>query len=217
MFFNDHFCTVFHFFVNVMLLQQTFYPSGMVLDTYSTHFHSFPSFSDDFTFGWWAHHQAKHIFCHFPMDYSIFMTSDTYQLLWTIFQNRCKPCLRISDDFRWFPIILHWFSAHFCILFHFSDSTWLQWTSNTFRIVLETYPIHFSSSARFSDDFTFNCPSTDKHMTHSVIFWQIILLVWLQTVTYYCRLYWKKYGSPVWAFPTLSDILQWFSTDFQHI
>ena len=50
MFFNDHFCTVFHFFVNVMLLQQTFYPSGIVLDTYSTHFHSFPSFSDDFTF-----------------------------------------------------------------------------------------------------------------------------------------------------------------------
>ena len=76
------------------------------------------------------------------MDYSIFMTSDTYQILWTIFQNRCKPCPSISHAFRCFPIILHRFSAHFCILFYFLDLTRLQWTPYTFRIVLETYPIH---------------------------------------------------------------------------
>jgi hypothetical protein len=42
---------LYFIFVDLVLLQQTFYPSGMVFDTYPTHFHSFPSFSDDFTFG----------------------------------------------------------------------------------------------------------------------------------------------------------------------
>jgi hypothetical protein len=42
---------LYFIFVDLALLQQTFYPSGMVFDTYPTHFHSFLSFSNDFKFG----------------------------------------------------------------------------------------------------------------------------------------------------------------------
>ena len=124
MIYSDLFALYF-IFMDLVLLQQTFYPSEMVLDTYSTYFHSFSSFSDDFTSGCPSidEHTTK-----LNTYFAIFQQIISFLWLRTL-TSYFELYSRMYVNHVWaFPMlsdIFPWFSAAFQHIFAFY---WIFWT-----------------------------------------------------------------------------------------